>query len=309
MGAELFDSRPDLLGESADRILGWSLREACLRGSAGELTRTERAQPALYALAYALWEEFSERVSRPPAGAAGHSLGEYAALAAAGAFSFADGLRLVAARGAAMARAAGAEPSGMAALLGCDREQAEAAAAARREEGGRLWVANLNAPGQVVMAGGADDIAWLREQADRFGARRVAELPVAGAFHSPFMESAAPETAEALAAVRIGEPAFPVWSNVTGRPAARGEIAGLLERQVTAPVLFADSLRDMAQAGIEVFIHIGPGDVTAGFAKRTVAGATALTVNSSEATREAAHVAGWGGGGGETAASPGGSIQ
>lgn len=292
MGAELFDSRPDLLGDSADRILGWSLREACLRPGPGELTRTDRAQPALYALSYALWEEFSARVSRPPAGAAGHSLGEYSALAAAGSFPFADGLRLVAARGAAMARAAQAEPSGMAALLGCDREAAEEAAAARRAEGGRLWVANLNAPGQVVMAGGAADIAWLRERAGGFGARRVVELPVAGAFHSPFMESAVPETARALAAAPIGEGAFPVWSNVTGRPAPAAETAGLLERQVTAPVLFADSLRDMAQAGMEVFIHIGPGDAAAGFAKRTVAGAEVLAVNSPESAREAADVAG-----------------
>ena len=292
MGAELFAARPDLLGEAADRILGWSLREVCLRGDAAQLTRTDRAQPALYALAYALWDEFSRRVSHPPAGAAGHSLGEYAALAAAGSFTFADGLRLVAARGEAMARASATEPSGMAALLGADRERAERAAAARREEGGRLWAANLNAPGQVVLAGGAEDIAWLRENASRFGVRRVAELPVAGAFHSPFMEPAAPEVAAALAAAHLGEPRFPVWSNVTARPATGGELAELLERQVTSPVRFSDSLTDMARAGVSVFIHIGPGDVTARFAQRTVDGAETWTVDTIQAAEEAARAVG-----------------
>ncbi len=292
MGEELFAARPDLLGEAADRILGWSLREVCLRGDAEQLTRTDRAQPALYALSYALWDEFSRLSPRPPAGAAGHSLGEYAALAAAGSFTFENGLRLVAARGKAMARASEAEPSGMAALLGADRERAEEAAAARRGEGGRLWAANLNAPGQVVLAGGAEDIAWLRENGSRFGARRVAELPVAGAFHSPFMESAAPEVAAALAASAIGEPRFPVWSNVTARPAAGGELADLLERQVTSPVRFAESLTDMAGAGVNVFIHIGPGDVTARFAKRTVAGAETWTVDTLRAAEEAAHALG-----------------
>ncbi|HLA67244.1 MAG TPA: ACP S-malonyltransferase, partial [Acidimicrobiia bacterium] len=133
MGADLFEARPDLLGESADDVLGWSLRSMCLVGPEESLTRTEHAQPALYALSYALWEAFAEAMPSAPSAAAGHSLGEYTALGAAGVFSFTDGLRLVATRGRAMADAADAEPSGMAALIGGSPLDAEAMAAARRE--------------------------------------------------------------------------------------------------------------------------------------------------------------------------------
>ncbi|MCJ7725111.1 MAG: acyltransferase domain-containing protein, partial [Acidimicrobiia bacterium] len=136
MGADVFEARYDLLGRSADEILGWPLAAVCGGGPEEVLTRTDRAQPALFAVSYALWEAFRGAVSSPPDGAAGHSLGEYTALAAAGVIGFADGLRLVAARGAAMAAAATLEPSGMAALLGADLAAAEALALACREGGG-----------------------------------------------------------------------------------------------------------------------------------------------------------------------------
>jgi len=200
MGADLFAARPDLLGRPADEVLGWSLAEVVAHGPEEELTRTDRAQPALYAVAYALWSELAATLDHPPAAAAGHSLGEYTALAAAGALSYPAGLRLVAERGRAMEEAARAEPSGMAALLGATPEVAAAIARRRREEGGRLWVANLNAPGQVVLAGGAVDVEWLVARARELGARRAIPLTVAGAFHSPFMASAAARLADALAA-------------------------------------------------------------------------------------------------------------
>lgn len=288
MGAELFDARPDLLVEAADRILGWPLREACLDGPDELLTRTDRAQPALYALAFALWEELSARLGRPPAAAAGHSLGEYTALAAAGVFGFEDGLRLVKARAEAMAEAVAAEPSGMAVLLGADDRRAEEAAAARRADGGRLWVANLNAPGQVVMAGAAEDIDWLAAGARRAGFRRAVKLNVAGAFHSPLMRPAAARVEEALSKAAPADPRFPVWANVTGAPADAARLPELLARQVWSPVLFGASLRSMAAAGVEVFVHVGPGDVTAGMARRTVRGCGALTVSSIAGAEEAA---------------------
>jgi [acyl-carrier-protein] S-malonyltransferase len=280
MGADVFAARPDLLGESADVLLGWSLSQVCAEGPEEELTRTERAQPALYAVAYALWDAF--RVAAPqPAAAAGHSLGEYTALAAAGVLSFEDGLRLVAARGAAMAQAAESVDSGMAALLGGDAQSAEALAAARREAGGALWVANLNAPGQVVVAGGANDIAWAQENVRDFGIRRAIPLKVAGAFHSPLMEPAAAALVAALAAAPVAEPVFPVWANADAAPA--DDIVDALRRQLTSPVRFADSLEAMAAGGIDTFVHIGPGDVTANLAKRTVPEATIHTVNSLDA--------------------------
>jgi len=292
MGADVFESRPDLLGESADEILGWPLRTVCTEGPEEHLTRTDRAQPALFAVAYALWEAFADAVAAPPVAAAGHSLGEYTALAAAGALSFADGLRLVAARGAAMAAAAGLEPSGMAALLGGNREASEALCAARRADGGRLWVANLNAPGQVVAAGGAADLEWAAGNSREYGVRRVIPLKVSGAFHSPFMEPAASNLAEAVGAAGLGDVSFPVWSNATAEPHGRDVGPALLE-QLVSPVRFEESLLAIAGRGITTYIHIGPGEVTAGLARKSIEGSETHVVSNLE---EAAAVAGMIGG-------------
>lgn len=279
MGAELFESRPDLLGESADEILGWSLRQICLQGPEGSLTRTEHAQAALFAVSYALWEEFRVSYQGPIAGAAGHSLGEYTALCAAGALSFADALGVVARRGEAMARAADLEPSGMAALIGGDAALAAQIAAKRRDEGGRLEVANINAPGQVVVAGSAEDIGWVSENARALGVRRVIPLKVAGAFHSGFMEPAADEVGEALSRVSISDPQFPVWSNTTAHPHETDGLVETLRSQVVSTVRFEEILVDMTAAGIDTFVHVGPGDVTGGMARRAVSDATIHTVS------------------------------
>jgi [acyl-carrier-protein] S-malonyltransferase len=279
MGAELFDLRPDLLGEAADEVLVWSLREMCLEGPEDALTRTEHAQPALYAVSFALWSEVGRHLHRPPSAAAGHSLGEYTALASAGVLEYLAGLRLVAARGRAMAQAADREHSGMAALVGADPGSAESMASARRAEGGRLWVANLNAPGQVVIAGGAADIDWAVANAGEFGARRAIPLRVAGAFHSPFMDSAAEALRAAVTGLAAYEGDFPVWANATARP--YGDDPGeLLVAQLTSTVRFAECLEAIAASGVTAFLHVGPGDVTAGLAKRSVEGAEAFAVSS-----------------------------
>lgn len=280
MGAELFERRPDLLGERADAILGWSLLRMCLEGPEEALTRTEHAQPALFAVSYTLWGLLAEAIGLEPAGGAGHSLGEYTALAAADALAYDDALDVVARRGRAMAAASDLEPSGMAALVGADEEAAAAVVAERVAEGGRLQVANINAPGQVVVAGGADDIAWLTANASRHGVRRAIPLKVAGAFHTQFMAPAAEEVAHALAGVEVGVPRFPIWSNTTGRPHRAGEIADVLVEQVVSPVRFGESLQGMAASGIEAFVHVGPGAATAGLARRAVEGAEVLTVSS-----------------------------
>ena len=287
MGAELFDARPDLLVETAERVLGWSLRDVCLNGPIETLTRTDRAQPALYALAYVLWIEMIETVGHLPMAGAGHSLGEYTALCAANVFSFEEGLRLVAARGAAMSEAAGQAPSGMAALLGADDDQAEEVAAGRRADGGQLWVANLNAPGQVVLAGAIDDIDWLVSHAADVGIRRAVKLNVAGAFHSPFMASAVDAVAGALDGVDFQDPDFAIWTNVTGERIAIENAPDVLARQVVSPVRFSSSLASMAASGIDTFVHVGPGDVTAGMAKRAAKGSEILVVNSIESIKTA----------------------
>jgi malonyl CoA-acyl carrier protein transacylase len=279
MGAELFEVRPDLLGSTADDLLGWSLRDVCLAGPDSELTRTDRAQPALFAVAYALWAEFSRLLGEArPSGAAGHSLGEYTALTAAGVFDFGTGLRVVNERGRAMAAAAAQQRSGMAALLGCDLETAETIARTRRAEGGRLWVANVNAPGQVVLAGADEDLEWLASHGRELGARRISPLKVAGAFHSPLMAPATAVLRETLYTVTPGLSSFPVWANVTARPSTLPEVCDLLARQVESPVRFSETLEDMAGT-IDTFVHVGPGDVTAGMARRSTSGREVLVVN------------------------------
>lgn len=279
MGAELFESRPDLLGESADEVLGWSLRSLCLDGPEELLTRTEYAQAALFALSYALWDELRKNWDGPVAGGAGHSLGEYTALTAARAIPFDRALDVVSRRGVAMGRAADLEPSGMAALIGVDPELAGAVAARRRAEGGRLEVANVNAPGQVVVAGGVEDIAWVSENGRDLGVRRVVPLKVDGAFHSSFMEPALDDVGEALRSVGFTEPDFPVWSNTTARPHDCDLLSATLRSQVVSPVRFEESLEDMAADGIDTYVHVGPGNVTASMARRTLEGATVHVVS------------------------------
>lgn len=279
MGADLFAARPDLLGERADGTLGWSLRDLCLEGPEEALTRTEHAQPALFALSYALWEELAAQLAPVPAAAAGHSLGEYAALTAAGALAFDDALAVVAERGRAMAAASDLEPSGMAALIGVDVLQAEDICSLRNASGGRLSVANINAPGQVVVAGGADDLDWVEAEARSHGVKKAVRLKVAGAFHSPFMAPAAARVAAAVAGLTVAEPRFPVYANVTAAPVERGAVRDLLASQVVSPVRFSETLAAMAASGVDTFVHVGPGDVTAGMARRAVPEATVLVLN------------------------------
>ena len=279
MGADLFEARPDLLGARADHVLGWSLQEVCLRGSEETLTRTEHAQPALFALGYALWEEVRARLEALPAAAAGHSLGEYTALASSGAIDFDDALAVVAERGQAMADAADLEPSGMSALLGASLELAQEISATRRAQGGRLAVANVNAPGQVVLAGDREDLDWLESEGPGLGVRKVVRLKVAGGFHSIFMEPAAARIGEVLATVPFHAQTFPVWSNVTARPIPVGSERALLIEQLVSTVLFAQTLEGMAGSGVDLFMHIGAGDVTAAMARRSAPGARAVAIS------------------------------
>jgi [acyl-carrier-protein] S-malonyltransferase len=280
MGSDVFESRADLLGERADRILGFSLMEMCLEGPQERLTRTEHAQPALFAISFALWEALRDALGQSPAGAAGHSLGEYTALAASGLFDFDTGLDLVARRGRAMGEAAARSTSGMAALIGADLETAEAICRDRRQAGGSLQVANVNAPGQIVVAGSSSDIEWLADNASDLGVRRAIPLDVAGGFHSDFMLPARDALADALDAAPLHDLAFPVWANTTGRPHRVESVAETLARQLIEPVLFSASLEDMSRSGIDTFIHVGPGDVTAGLARRSLSEANVLVVSS-----------------------------
>jgi [acyl-carrier-protein] S-malonyltransferase len=256
MAAELWE---DDLFETASKLLGWDLAGLCREGPAEELQRTEHAQPALFVASFDWWRRSSRH---DPALLAGHSLGEYTALAAAGAIGFEDALSLVAERGLAMARASDARPGEMAALLGVSVEEAEALCETRES----LWVANDNAPGQAVVAGSASDIDWICGQV-----RRARRLLVSGAFHTPFMAAAAEALAAAIDRVKVVDSRVRVVSNVDATPRCDAAgLAGALKAQLTTRVRFSESVRRMAKEGVDTFYCVGPGDAVAGMVRRIV---------------------------------------
>ncbi len=269
-----FDEADAVLGDS----LGSPLSQICFEGPAETLNRTDVSQPALYTAAVACWRGLSAQMGlaegqAPIVAAAGLSLGEYSALHIAGAFSFADGLRLVALRGSAMQAAAEATASGMVALVGADEDKAQAVCDEARA-GGVLVCANFNAPGQVVLSGDTEACKRAEEVAGEQGLRAVA-LQVAGAFHSPIMQPAADALAKALSEVEIAQPSAPVWSNVTANPhdADADSIRGKLAEQLTSPVRWADSFAAMVGEYENAQVHeMAPGKTLAGMAKRIARG-------------------------------------
>lgn len=226
----------------------------------GEGTRYQ--QPALF-LAAALEYERDHAQDGDVVAAAGHSLGEYAALLAAGALEFEDAVRLVDERAAAMAEAGERHPGGMVAMLGGDRDAIEALA-----ERLGLTIANDNAPGQLVLAGALEALDAAEAEAKDATGARPRRLPVTGAFHSPLMAPAADRLRAALKATPVAEPSFPVYSNGTARPFedVRGELAENLLR----PVRFRETVHAMRAAGVEEFVECGPGEVLTGLVKRTL---------------------------------------
>lgn len=264
MGKDFSAACPEsaALFAEANDILGYDLRALCFEGPSETLTLTTHAQPAIYVTSAAVTAALrSAGKLDDVVAAAGLSLGEYTALWFAGAFSFADGLRLVKKRGAAMQAASDAPPSGMVSLVGADRDAAEKTAAAARGDG-VLVVANLNAPGQIVLSGDKEACARVPEAAKAFGIRRAIPLQVAGAFHSPLMEPARAALVEALDATPMHDLRIPVVSNVTGKAVTTAADArALLARQVVAPVLWEDSMKELGAMGIRRFIEPAPGAV------------------------------------------------
>lgn len=273
MGRRLAEAHPPAAGvfQEADRILGYALSTLCFEGPAETLTRTDQAQAAIFTTSVAAVTalETAGRCNRAAVtGAAGLSLGEYTALWFAGALEFEDGLRLVALRGAAMQAASEAAPSGMVSLLGADRETAQKICD-EAAGGSVLVVANLNAPGQVVVSGDADACGRVPAAARRHGVRRAVPLKVAGAFHSPFMEPAREQLEEALERVHLRDPGLPVYSNVTAAPVrSADEARRLLVRQVVAPVLWEAAMRRMIEDGFKSFYEPAPGRVLTGLMRK-----------------------------------------
>ena len=259
------------LFDQAAEILGYGLLDVCVDGPAEKLNSTVVSQPAIFVASLAALE--SLRAKEPAAEAevaatAGLSLGEYTALVFAGALDFADGLRLVQKRGAAMQAAADATPSGMVSVLGLPPDKVEELCA-KASGAGKIQVANLLCPSNIVVSGHKAACDELERLAPEFGAMKTIRLAVAGAFHTDIMKPADEKLAAALAQCRLQTPRIPVWSNVDAQPHTDAEeIRGLLVRQVLQPVLWEQTMRNLLQAGVAKFYEIGPGRVLAGLLKR-----------------------------------------
>lgn len=269
--------------KKADEILGFPLSEILFEGPADTLKETRYTQPALFLHSAVLTDLIKDKVSYDAV--AGHSVGEYAALYAAGVLDFETALKLVALRGQLMFDAGKYEPGTMFAVIGGDESKIEEICKELTDTGnGKVIVpANYNSPGQLVVSGSAD---YLRENADKFkaaGAKMVKELVVSGAFHSPLMLPAKSELEKAIKAAEFKDAKVPVYSNVFAKPITKAdEIRNALIMQLTEPVRWTQSILEMNNNGISKFIEIGPGKVLQGLAKRIAADAEILGYDKAE---------------------------
>ena len=281
MGRDLYEAYPSVraLYARANELLGFDLARLSFEGPPDELRRTQVTQPALFVHSYALQGLLRRRGFRPGM-AAGHSLGEFTAFASAGALSFAEGMRLVARRAAAMTAAAERQPGAMAAIIGLDPVLLEKFCTAL-PPGENAVVANINSDQQLIVSGSKVGVETVIKAAVAAGARRALPLAVSGAFHSPLMEPARAGLAQALAEAPFRAPRMPVYCNVTAQPAqTSGEIRSLLERQLVSPVRWSEQVRRMAADGADEFIEIGAGSVLSGLVKRIAPEVRVRTVST-----------------------------
>ncbi len=270
--AEQFPAARALYDE-ASQAVGFDLARLCFEGPIEDLTRTELQQPALVATSLACLRAV-ESTGVKPDFVVGHSVGEYSALAAAGALAAPDAVALVRARGEAMAEAAAAHPGSMAAVLGLEDGVVEELCA----EIGRVWPANYNCPGQLVVSGESDAVDRLLEEAAARGARRTVKLRVSGAFHSPLVARAVERLRPAVSRVSWRDPSPPFMSTVTARIESAQRIAAILLEQLTGPVRFTQAARALGREGAGLFVEIGPGQVLSGLLRRCDRSARTVSV-------------------------------
>ena len=290
MGRDLFDEIPmsRAIFEVADEVLRFPLTELCFQSveedprALEKLTNTAICQPALYTHSIAVFAA----LELAPDLVAGHSVGEYSALHACGALSFEDGLRLVRRRGELMASAGRGRSAGMTAVIGLPGEVITAACREVSSPEHVVVCANYNAPGQVVISGDTAALREIEEILTRAGAKRLIQLPVSGAFHSPLVSRAREELAQELATVTLRPPVCPIYLNVTAQPALDPEhIRARMLEQLTSPVRWSQSLQNMPEN--LRFIEVGPGRVLNGLVRKTLGrGADVISVSTAEAVKE-----------------------
>lgn len=266
----------ELVTEASD-VAGRDVEGLLLHADADELRQTRNSQLATFVLSMVVFDAVT-RVGVEAAGHAGHSLGEYTALTAAGVIDFSDAVRLVSERGDAMQAAADDAPGTMAAVLGLDDDQVDIACA---RVPGDVWVANYNAPGQVVIAGSTAAVEEASGVAKELGAKRVLPLPVGGAFHTALMAPARDRLAKAIDQVEFRDADTAVVANVDAvMHSNAADWSGLLNAQLCSPVRWRHALHTLGDAGASTFVEIGPGAVLTGMVKRTLKEASRVTVNS-----------------------------
>ncbi|MBQ8478849.1 MAG: ACP S-malonyltransferase [Akkermansia sp.] len=276
MGKDLYDTYPaaKAMMDAADAALGYSLTDVMFNGPDAELTRTCNCQPALYLHGLALYEILRSEVEIEPVAAAGLSLGEFTAHAAAGTFSMEDGLRIVQKRGAFMEEACQAAPSTMAAMIGGNDEAVQALAAECD-----IDVANFNCPGQTVVSGSVEGVDKAVAGAKAAGFKLAKKLNVAGAYHSRFMKSAQEKLLPELAAATMQMPACPVYCNYEARPVtSTDDVRAMLGAQVCGSVRWAASMQDLVAKGHTLFIEMGPGKTLAGMMGRICKDVTVISI-------------------------------
>ncbi len=277
MGRPWADHESWELVEEASDVADRDIARLLLDADADELKDTRNAQLTTFVSSLMVLDAV-ERLGVEPSFCAGHSLGEYTALAASGALGFDEGVRLVVERAEAMHNAGIEHPGTMAAVLGLDDDLVEIAC---RRADSEVWVANFNAPGQVVIAGSPEGVSLAGAVAKDLGAKKVMALPVSGAFHTPFMTPARDRLRKAIAEADPRDTDIPVVSNVDSLPHARGEEwASLLSAQLTSPVRWKHCLLKLEDVGVTDYVELGPGGVLTGMAKRTVDAARTLSVST-----------------------------
>ena len=277
MGKPWVDHESWELVTEASEIAGRDVGDLLLNADAETLKDTRNAQLTTFVSSLMVLDAV-ERLGFEPSLCAGHSLGEYTALTANGALGFDDGVRLVIERASAMHDAGTKSPGVMSAVLGLDDEQVETAC---RRAGSDVWVANFNAPGQVVIAGSPTGVQLASEHAKEMGAKRIMALPVSGAFHTPLMAPARDRLREAIAAAKPRDSDVPIVSNVDAKAHSHGnEWTTLLSAQLSSPVRWKQCLQTMFESGIKDFVELGPGGVLTGMAKRTIETARTLSIST-----------------------------
>jgi [acyl-carrier-protein] S-malonyltransferase len=276
MGREIAEAVPAAMDvyRIGSEATGLDLPSICFESPLEDLVETEVQQPALVATSLAILAALRAEGLEPDV-VVGHSVGEFAALAAVGALGTGEAIGLVRERGLAMAEAARQRPGSMAAILGLEDEQVETLC--RKIIG--VWPANYNCPGQIVVSGENEAVEECCAEAESLGARRAIRLKVSGAFHSPLVARAADRLKPAVDRVRFAEPVAPFMSTVTAKIEPAQRLAGLLVDQLTAPVRFTQSARELMKEGVTTFVEVGPGNVLSGLVKRIDRGVRTFSVN------------------------------